>query len=105
MDNFEGGMYFKIRGDGYADGIVGRMEQLRGDLMSSIYRTLQSIAQRHQSYLEATYHIRPRLIGSGGRRVEPNTIVSEAFLEPPSIIPQRSDMEIAVRSKGLLRRS
>ena len=84
------------------------MEQLRGDLMSSIYRTLQSIAQRHQSYLEATYHIRhPRLIGERRAAMsEPNTIVSEAFLEAhQGIIPQRSDMEIAVRSKGLLRRS
>ena len=61
------------------------MEQLRGDLMSSIYRTLQSIAQRHQSYLEATYHIRhPRLIGERRAAMsEPNTIVSEAFLEAP----------------------
>jgi len=53
--------------------------------MSSIFRTIHSITERHRSYLESTYNLRnPRLIIERQLALnEPLTLVSEPFIEAP----------------------
>lgn len=70
--------------------------------MSSIYRTLQSIGERHRTYLESTYHLRnPGLILQRRAAMqEPNTLVSEAFLEAP---PRYAPSTLRFEESELLR--
>jgi len=71
--------------------------------MSSINSTLQSIANRHRSYLEATYHLRDSGLIRERRAAmqEPNTLVSEAFLEaPPRYSPSEQSYSESVHLSG-----